>query len=869
MNKSYNSISVKIIGFFTYIVNSILSGKYAFIKLTFILLFLGFANIFLIVGSFDDLSIIPKAMDYEIPSTLYGVNKKGEYEPIAEFYQFSRIVHTLSDFKEETDSPDKRNKVLQCFLSTEDTNFYEHIGLDIRGIIRAFAVNIVAGKIKEGASTITQQVARLKFLNTDRSFIRKAREAWLAVLMEIYYDKNTILEMYLNEIPLGHGTLGVGAAARFYFRKDINSLSWGEAALLASLTTRPKEFSPLVNPMVSSNKVRVIFMKLVENGKMDVKKAEEEYKKFSEYYATLNRSPNDSAYSDRLNKFPYFTEYIRRLLKKQVSNEDLYSGGLKVYSTLNIQHQIEGEKVLSEGLQNQTKISNQRAFKNIDAFDDEYGDIYNVLSLVNDINDFKFKISRIERTFRSVYQEELRDSYSALNLLTGSDTVGAIFDENYVKQSTQDHLLPVEGGIISIRPETGYITAMVGGSGFRSDNQQLRPIQAYRQPGSSFKPLVYATVLDYYGKNPEVEPEKNVTASTLFLDSPLQYLMEDGDEWSPENYSEEYAGFMRLRTALELSKNSVAIRVVEHIGLSKLLPTLTELLRINRPIPKNYSVALGTFEMTPYELTRAYATLASGGKEVFPISMLYITDSKDRMVKDFRPEHERKERRQILSREACLVITSMMSDVIKRGTGKAVLSAGLRRPAAGKTGTTNNFRDAWFVGYTPELVSSVWVGYDTGTISLGKGMSGGVVATPMWGKYMANALKGEPSKDFNFGEGLNVFSRKVCSISGKIPGPQCSKTYEEFFIKDTLGKEICEDHKGYNPEIDIPQDILPPSTVAVTNHPKEKEPVKVKKKKLEKENNPKPVIPVTKTVVKPPQKKKTKKNIFQGDERVE
>lgn len=861
MKRDYNIISTKIVTGFTTFVNSLVTGNYGFFRLILIILLLGFINVFLIVGSLGDLKLIPKAMDYEIPSTLYGINKDGKYEPIAEFYQFSRIVLPLVEFKDEVDMPDKRNKVLQCFLSTEDSNFYEHVGLDLRGIIRAFAVNIVAGKIKEGASTITQQVARLKFLNTDRSFIRKAREAWLAVLMEFYYDKNTILEMYLNEIPLGHGTLGVGAAARFYFRKDINALSWGESALLASLTTRPKEFSPLVNPMVSSNKVRVIFMKLVENGKMDVNRAEEEYKKFSEYYANLNRSPNDSAYSDRLNRFPYFTEYIRRLLKKQVSNEELYSGGLKVYSTMNIQHQIEAEKALSEGLSAQTKISNQRAFKNIDAFDDKFGDIYNVISLVNDMNDFKFKISRMERTFRSVYQEELRDNYGALNLLIGSDTVGAVFDENYFKQSTQDHLLPVEGGIVSIRPETGYITAMVGGSGFRSDNQQIRPIQAYRQPGSSFKPLVYATVLDYYGKNPEKEPEKNVTASTLFLDSPLQYLMEDGDEWSPENYSEEYSGFMRLRAALESSKNSVAIRVVEHIGLTKLLPTLTELLRINRSIPRNFSVALGTFEMTPFELTRAYATLASGGKEVFPISILYITDSKDQMVKDFRPEHEQKERRQILSKEASLVITSMMSDVIKHGTGKAVLSAGLRRPAAGKTGTTNNFRDAWFVGYTPELVTSVWLGYDTGTISLGKGMSGGVVATPIWGRYMANALKNEPLKEFNFGTDLNIITRKVCTMSGKLQGPQCTKTYDEVFIKDTLDKAVCEDHKGgFSPFVEMPPEVvsLPPKEVSLK---KEKEVTKPKKKGKPETQDQKPA--------KLTSKKKPKKNIFQGDERLE
>lgn len=819
-------------------------------------------NFFLIVGSFGDWKLVPTAINYEIPSVLYGLNAKDEYEPIAEFYQFSRIVLKLDELKGEENTPDKRNKLLQCFLSTEDSNFYEHFGVDIRGIVRAFAVNIAAGRVKEGASTITQQVARLKFLNTDRSFIRKAREAWLAFLMEIYFTKNTLLEMYINEIPLGHGTLGAGAAARFYFRKDINELSWGEAALLSSLTTRPREFSPLVNPFLSASKVRVVFMKLIENGKMDITKAEEEYKKFYDYYANLNRSPNDSAYSDRLNRFPYFTEYVRRYLKKHVSNDELYSGGLKVYSTLKIDHQVEAEKSLYEALKKQTEISNQRAFRNIDAFDDIYGDIYNSLTLLYDIPDFKFKISRDERTFRSIYQEELRDNYAVLNLLTGIDTVGQVIDDNYAKQSTQDYLLPVEGSIISMRPNTGYITALVGGSGFRSDNQQIRPFQAYRQPGSSFKPLVYATAIDYYGKNPEKEKENNITASTLFLDSPLQYLMEDGDEWSPENYSEEYGGFMRLRAALETSRNSVAVRVVEHIGLSKLMPVLNELLQSNREIPKNFSVALGTFEVAPYELTRAYAAFASGGKEVFPIAVLYITDSKENIIKDFRPDHDKKERRQVISPEASFIITTMMQDVVRHGTGKAVLSSGLRQPVAGKTGTTNNFRDAWFVGYTPQLVSSVWLGYDIGTISLGKGMAGGVVATPIWGRFMAGALKSEPVKSFDFGENLKIQVRKVCSISGKLPGPQCRKLYDEFFIVGTLSDKICEDHRGgYVPDLSL--DIKDPVLEVV------KEGLKPKKTSEEKPSKKPEKISSKEKEAVSKKKKQVKKNIFQGDDKIE
>ncbi|MDX1960099.1 MAG: PBP1A family penicillin-binding protein [Leptospiraceae bacterium] len=782
-----------IIKIFFFFIEKILR-KMNSVRLKFALAILVLLNILVLTVHPKDFELIKEASNYQIPSILYGMNEKGEFEPIAEFYQFSKLVLNIKDLKKSDNEIDDNNKLIQAFLASEDNDFYSHFGLDIRGIARAFVVNLIAGRIKEGASTISQQTARLKFLTNDRSFVRKAREAWLAILLESKFSKDQILEMYLNEIPLGHGTLGVGAAARFYFRKEVNSLNWGEACLLASLTTRPREFSPLVNPNISNNKVRVNFRKLVENGKMDIATAEKEYAKFSDYYLNLNRSPNDSAYSDRLNRFPYFTEHVRRTLIKKISPEKLYNGGLKVYSTLVIPHQIAAEKVLEKGLENQTKISNQRSFKNIDIFDDSYGASYEIINDLFSLNEFKHKISREERTFRTLYQEEIRDELSVLNFLSGTDEVGQVLDENYTKQITQDHLLPVEGSIISMRPETGYITAIVGGSEFKSDNQQIRTFQAYRQPGSSFKPLVYAVTLDHYGKNPK--ENQNITASTQFLDSPLNFILEDGDEWTPENYSEEYAGFVRLRAALESSKNSVAVRVVEEIGLANLLPPLTELLHpTGREIPKNFSVALGTFEVTPYEITRAYAGIASKGKEVHPISILQVKDKNDQIVLDYAKENLSKDRKQVLTPEASFIITSMMQDVIKHGTGKAVIAEGLTRPSAGKTGTTNNFRDAWFVGFTPELVSSVWLGYDVGTLTLGKGMAGGVVASPLWGRFMSQALKHEKSKNFDFGE-INIQKARVCKISGKLPGSKCRDTYEEYFIPGTLDKTQCNEHGG-------------------------------------------------------------------------
>lgn len=808
----------------------------------------GVLNVFLLTGSVKDFFRLGEAAVYDIPSTLYGLNDKGEYEPIAEYYKFSRIPVKLEELKAETTnySTDNRHKVIQCFLSTEDNSFYSHNGIDLKGIARAFVVNIMAGRVKEGASTITQQVARLKFLSIERSIARKAREAWLAVLLELVYPKDKILEVYLNEIPLGHGTIGVGAASRFYFRKEVQDVTWGEAAILASLTTRPTQFSPIVNPVSSMNKVRVVFRKLVENGRMTVADAEKEYAALEEYYTNLNRSPNDSAFSDRLNRFPYVTEYIRKNLIRSIGSSRLYNGGLKIYSTIQIRHQEEAEKALLPALQRQTLESNQRAFRNIDAFDDLYGSGYSLIADLYDLPEFKFKISRTERTFSSAYQEDMRDEFYALNLLTGDDYLGDTIEKNYNSQNTKDHLLPVEGSLIAIRPETGYITALVGGSGFRSDNQQIRPFQAYRQPGSAFKPILYAAAMDYSGKNPD--PEKNVTPATLFADSPLQYLMEDGDEWAPENYSSEYSGFILLRKALEQSKNSVAVRVLEQVGLSHLMESLRGLLQLpGRDIPYNFSVSLGSFELTPYELTRAYAALASGGKTVNPISVLYVEDNSGNVIKDFRKDYEDVERKQVISKEAAFLITSMMKDVVEEGTGRGVLSYGLNRKAYGKTGTTNNFRDAWFVGYTPELVTSVWFGYDVGTISLGRGMTGGRLSAPVWGRFMARALEKEPAKEFPWLNEVKVTKRTVCRMSGKLPGGQCHDLLEEYFIPQTVPKDVCNDHgSAWNVVESKPQPQTTQNTIE-----KKKPDTKVEKKPIQ---------------TKPP---KRKKSVFSGDEEID
>ena len=769
------------------------SRKLSIVYFLFFSVFFMVSSFFFIVYSVNDLKELPSILQMEKPSILYGINKEGKNEPIAEFYRISRNNIMLEDLsKEENESA---NKVLQSFITSEDRNFYDHFGVDFKGILRAFLINLAAGRIKEGASTITQQVARLKFLSRERSYVRKIREIWLSFLLESYYSKETILQVYLNEVPLGHGNIGVAASAKFYFRKDIDDLTWAEAALLASLTTRPAQLSPLVYPQRSRNKVKVTLNKLVENGNIDVKTAEKTFSELTQFYYNLNRSPNESAFSDRLNRFPYFTEYIRKRIRNYIPSYQLYNGGFKIYSTLNIAHQVAAEKALKQGLKSQNNLSSSKHFKNIDIFDQEYGDIYPLISSLSNIADFQSKVSKKARDFNRDYEESIKDSLFLSTFFNGLNEVDELIKENTLNQEVDSIFSPVEGALISLRPHTGEITSLVGGSGFRPGNQQIRAFQAYRQPGSSFKPFIFATALDL--SISERDLNYSISPASLFFDSPLLFIVDNGIEWKPSNYGVGYNGFVTFRTALKKSINTVSVKILHDIGLKKTVPKLEKLFNLSksRRIPYNYSLALGTFEISPFEAVSAYNVFASNGKYVEPMSIYFIEDDKGEKVKDF--QIEKKKHHQVFSSETSIIMTSILGDALKSGTGKKVFQNGeIKHPVVGKTGTTNQYKDAWFSGYSPNLVATVWVGYDS-NLSLGSGMSGGVVAAPIWGDFMREALENEVIKPFET-KSNKIIRRKICKISGKIPdGSRCTEIEEEYFTAEIYPTEICRSHRGY------------------------------------------------------------------------
>ena len=747
---------------------------------------------------------------YEQPSIIYAQNEKGDFIPISEHYN-SRSNRKIIQLKE---LGGKSSKVARAFIAMEDNNFFAgfwggHLGVSPTGILRAAIKNALAGEVKEGASTITQQVARLRFLTNERSFLRKAREAVLALWIELRYSKKEIMEIYLNEVPLGRGTIGVESAARFYFDKKAAELGWGEAALLASLTSRPESFNPLRNINESRSKVRVVFQKLIENGVLNVQEAEKEYQALEEnYYKNLNLSPNENAFNIRKNLHPYASELVKRYLPKKVRRK-LYTGGYRIYTTIRVEHQKAAEEVFIPHLKKLNKRWKKPPYKNFDVFDEELGSVYNLTRELFNLPKFRGRLSRQERKFQREFIYELREQALLLNKLTGLRNVDIALDR-HVKNTKKYINVPgaVQGSLISVRPTDynpgqpggfgrGEITAAVGGTEFSSRNRLLRFVQAGRQPGSSFKPIVYAAGIDYTGRHPGEKKLRPLTAATTIDDSPPQFVDQELKEYSPENYTLSYDGPLRLRRGLALSKNIVAVRTYERMKWHRINPTAEKLLGYHRRKPgrhlkKEVTVALGSQQVAPLDMVRAFGAFAAGGKEIYPHVILYITDSAGNMLHDFRPEIDarRKKSEQILLTGTAQIITSMLMDAVSRGTGRAAFISG--RQVAGKTGTTNSYKDAWFVGYTPRIVAAVQIGYDQGK-PLGAGGSGGGSAAPAWGRFVRLALKNEKPGRFSF-KGSRAVRLAVCEQSGKRPGKLCRKTVSELFLPRTAPKEVCEDH---------------------------------------------------------------------------
>ena len=690
----------------------------------------------------------------------------------------SRLYDEYRSYVKIEDIPDT---VVKSFLAAEDSSFYMHSGFSIIGIARALFIDIVKGDFRQGGSTITQQLVKQLFTEKRKNVKRKLVELFLAKEFENKFSKNEILEMYLNQVYLGHGVYGVSGAAEFYFQKPLKDVNVIEAALMAGIPSAPERFSPLKNPTAAYEKSLSIIFNLIASGYVAKKDVIEEFHSFWVQYSDKIKTEFSEAgiRKDTAGEAKWFVEYLRRELIDKYGEDMVYRGGLKVYTTIDLDYQRAAESILEKTLARQNlKTSSTNSYK--------ISKVYNTLAEIaavrtgikTNIKEYVTQSAKFNREILNNLTEEL----SLLSMICGvkiSDCVtrhGEIY-ESHIRKSE------AEGALIAIDPSSGEILSMVGGSEFTSINQLNRSVQSRRQPGSTFKAFVYGAAIE----------EKNITAATPFYDLPLTYKG-TRSSWTPSNYDKNYAGRVLSRKALAASLNIVSAKIYDFIGGEKIAKFTSRLTGADyKRFQLDPTLSLGTTELSLLEMTKGFAVYANGGMSLPVKSVIKI---EDRYGKNILTEDKNQQPARVVSEQTAFIMTNMMRDVITSGTATSAVrqTAGFKLPCAGKTGTNSNFRDAWFVGYTPNIAAGVWIGCDSPEYSLGSGMSGGAIAAPIWGLYMNEVYKKRPAVSFPK-KPSGVSERFICSISGDIADGGCP-AINEYFLTGTEPGSKCNGLHG-------------------------------------------------------------------------
>jgi len=667
-------------------------------------------------------------------------------------------------------------KVINSFLSAEDKNFFSHPGIDARGILRAMiknVKNISQNKRLEGASTITQQVAKNFLLTNEVSMKRKVKEAILAFRIERAYTKKRILELYLNQIYLGQGTYGIAAASLEYFNKSIKELNYEEAALLAALPKAPSRYNPYRYPEVAKFRRDLVLENLEEN-KFISNKRLIELKKIK---LKLNKRKIEI-----INEANSYTEEVRRTVKNIYGFEKLYSQGLSISTPLKIEYQIQALKSLRRGIENYdrrrgwrgpitNKIKNNNWKKKISTYKLDptlKWQFAEVTSVEN--NEVKFQVVD-KKTKKQKGILAYKNLKWTIPKNKETKNIYKIGDIIFVKKENNSWILKqypkVNGGIVAIDPFTGDVLALVGGFNFKT-SEFNRVTQAKRQPGSAFKPIVYAAAL-----------EKGFSPNSIILDAPFVESQGVGlKNWKPENYGKKFYGPSTFRKGIEYSRNLMTVRIAKILGLDEIL-NLSKKLNIYEKIPELLSVSLGAAETTLLSLTSAYAPFVNGGKKINPKLISRIQDRRgntifkekdvkcvgcDKFINDLGtnlPKIENNSEK-VISEETAYQMTSILQGAVARGTAKKLKS--LNVPLAGKTGTTNDNYDAWFIGFSSNLVIGVYIGYDNPK-TLGKFETGSKVALPIFKDFVEKALYKEDFGEFKIPE--NIYLTSINYDTGK------------------------------------------------------------------------------------------------------
>ncbi len=611
------------------------------------------------------------------------------YISIKVFDNQSRFVGRLLPEKRYWASIDQIPIFLQnAMIAIEDSRFYEHGGIDLRGVTRALIKDVSKLKMVEGGSTITQQLIKNKFFSDKKTIQRKINEGLLAIEYERKYTKKQILEMYFNEIYFGNGAWGIVQAARLYFDKSPQELTESECALLAGVPKAPARYNPLGKAAIIRDRKNLVLKRMAE-------------------LKMINPRLLKKLRVQRINvvqqgEAAYYLYHIRSKLIERYGAEIIEKGGLEVTTAMDLNMQRLAERVLRESI---GRISPQ-----------------------------------------------------------------------------------LQGSLLSIDPITGDVLAVAGGTDFKQSPYN-RAFFAKRQPGSTIKPLIYAAAL-----------EKGITAGSIWNDDPVAYPRNGHESWNPQNYGNEHYGNLPLRQALAYSNNIITVKALEAIGVPYFVH-FAGTLGLSLRSPNDLSLALGTEEVTLSELILSYAPLANGGARPEPRTIIRIYDRYRNNWTEIPAVSN-----PVLSPAIAYITTSMLKDVLVYGTAKSLYGFSQERPAAGKTGTTDDYRDAWFIGYTPQLITGVWAGYDKPK-PMGRGFTGGAICAPIWERFMRQALANKPAVEFL--KPASIISVQIDPTTGYLATPDCPKKKEEFYIAGTQPTIYCPNHGGLNIAPAAPAPVLP------------------------------------------------------------
>ncbi len=758
---------------------------------------------------------------FYVSSTLPDVRTLSDYKPplITRVYADDGTV--IAEYSHERRILVPYEKIpktlIQAFVAAEDSSFFKHKGIDFTSIARAALKNIKAGGIAQGGSTITQQVAKKLLLTSERTFSRKFKEAILAWRMEKALTKQEIIYLYLNHIYLGHRAYGVEAAAENYFDKNVEQLTLAEMAILAGLPQAPSRYSPYTNYERALERQKYVLERMVKEGYITPEERRQ---------AAAEKVKIKSRLNSLLDVTAYFNEQVRRYLEERFGEELLYTGGLEVETSINLAMQEYARAAVRENLRNHDKRRGYRGAEEVlDAQEqkrfladqvEEFaesplaaGTISKAIVTGSDSSHILCRIADREGVIplkESSWAGSIRVTKDRVepkgNAEKGNTTVfpvGSVIEVRVEDLAAKPLRLSLEqeplaqSALVAIDPHTGQIKAMVGGYDF-SKSQFNRATQARRLPGSSIKPLIYAAALD-----------RGYTPASIIQDTPLIYedkSVKNGklEEWKPQNYEEKFYGPTTFRQALTHSRNVVTIKILEDIGIDY-AANYAEKLGIETPLQRNLSMALGSTAVTPLEMLTAYTVFANGGVLVPPTYITRIKDRNGRILESIDPADFatgmagdqrliRKPPRRVISPETAYLITNVMESVVREGTGWRAKA--IERPSAGKTGTTNDLKDAWYIGFIPQLACVSWVGYDQER-PLGKSETGSRAAAPAWVSFMQEAVKLYPEQQFPVPDSIEF--HPIDTKTGLLLPEDDPQAYYEAFAPGTAPTRMNDEQK--------------------------------------------------------------------------